>query len=224
MRNTAVFEGFPEELTDFLWELRFNNNKEWFNENRSRYHTLFKEPMDAFAKEVNEILIEKTGIKTISSVSRINRDIRFSKDKSPYRDHKWVVFKREDGAWKNKPVMYFEIGPDYYSIGMGIYESLPLYMKAFRKKVDANVAEFERLIKKYEGSKDFKLVGDMYKKKMADDKSEMVMNYYQRKSISLICDKPIEDIVYKRELIDWCIEKFLYLKPMVDFMSSIVVE
>lgn len=224
MKAKMSFEGFPQEVTDFLWELRFNNNKEWFDRNRERYTTVFKEPMDAFARDLNSMLIEKTGINTISSVSRINRDIRFSKDKSPYRDHKWVVFKRNEGAWTNKPVLYFELGPDYYSLGMGIYENMPKYMSAFRKKIDANTAEFERLIKKYSGKSEFKLTGEMYKKKFADDKSPEVMNYYQRKSVGFICDRGIDELVYRRELLDFCLEGFMYLMPFLNFMSSIVME
>lgn len=224
MKSKLSFRGFPEEVTDFLWELRFNNNKEWFDKNRERYVQLFKEPMDAFAYEMNEMLVEKTGINTLPSVSRINRDIRFSKNKAPYRDHKWVVFKRDLGTWKNKPVIYFELGPDYYSMGTGVYEGLPQYMSAFRKKIDANTAEFERIIKKYEKGSEFELKGDMYKKRLANDKSDAVMNYYQRKSVALISDKAIDSIIYKRELLDYCLERFMYLMPITDFMSSINIE
>ena len=99
-----IFNGFSREMSDFLVELRFNNNREWFDNNRERYFSLLKEPMDSFAREMNAELCRRTGIKTIPSVSRINRDIRFSKNKEPYRDHRWVVFKRDTGEWKHKPV------------------------------------------------------------------------------------------------------------------------
>ena len=79
MKAKMSFEGFPQEVTDFLWELRFNNNKEWFDRNRERYTTVFKEPMDAFARDLNSMLIEKTGINTISSVSRINRSLSYNR-------------------------------------------------------------------------------------------------------------------------------------------------
>ena len=94
---TENFSGFSDEMCRFFIELRFNNNKEWFGANRDRYTKLVKEPMDAFAAELNEALIKQTGVKTMFSVSRINRDIRFTKNKEPYRDHRWVVFKRDVG-------------------------------------------------------------------------------------------------------------------------------
>lgn len=224
MKHIDNFAGFPKELTDFLWELRFNNNKEWFDKNRDKYKTLLKDPMDSFAFDLSQMIVKSSGNMAIPAVSRMNRDIRFSKNKEPYRDHKWVVFKREVGAWKDKPAMFFEIGPEYYTVGMGIYESLPAYMKAFRKKVDSNTAEFERLIKNYDESDFFSLEGDLYKRKFADDKSEEVMNWYQRKSIALICNRKIDELVYSRELLDFCNKQFQFLMPMMDYMMSVIVE
>jgi len=221
MKQMDSFTGFPKELTDFLWELRFNNNKEWFDKNRDKYKSLFKDPMDSFAFDMCQMLTKSTGNVVIPAVSRMNRDIRFSKNKEPYRDHKWVVFKREEGTWKDKPAIFFELGPDYYTIGMGIYDSLPTYMKAFRKKVDSNTAEFERLIKKYDKSDIFNLEGGIYKRKFATDKSDSVMNWYQRKGIALIGSKSIDELIYSRDLLDFCHEQFQFLMPMMDYMMAV---
>ena len=222
MGYNESFTGFPREMIDFLWELRFNNNKEWFNANRDRYKLLLKEPMDAFAAQLGEEIYSRTGKIALPSVSRINRDVRFSKNKAPYRDNKWIVFKRETGAWTARPI-FFELGPDYYMVGMGIYESLPVYMKAFRKKVDANTPYFERLAKKYNGNENYKLDGDFYKKKLGD-KSEDVMQWYQRKAISLVYKREIDSLLFERELIDFCAGEFEYLTPLVDFFDSIMIE
>ena len=77
------FDGFPKEYIDFLWELRMNNNTEWFSENRDRYNNLLKAPMKLFAEEAADMLNSMgMGETFFPSVSRANRDIRFSKDKS----------------------------------------------------------------------------------------------------------------------------------------------
>ncbi len=221
MKCHESFNGFPREMIDFLWELRFNNNKEWFDNNRDRYKTLIKEPMDSFALQLCDEITAKTKNSLIPSVSRINRDVRFSKNKEPYRDNKWIVFKREEGDWKTKAVLFFEVGPDYYITGMGVYESSPAYMKAFRDKIDANEAAFERLIKKYDKNKNYVLTGDLYKKKLGD-KSEYVMNWYQRKNIALIYKHEIDDIFFEREFLNYCANEFKFLSPLVDFMQDIV--
>ena len=102
------FEGFPKEYIDFLWELRMNNNTEWFSANRDRYNTLLKEPMKLFADEMAERLNSMgMGETFFPAVSRANRDIRFSKDKSPYKDRKWVVFNYGESRWQEKCCYYF---------------------------------------------------------------------------------------------------------------------
>ena len=75
---TKYFEGFPREYIDFLWELRMNNNTEWFNENRERYDLLVKKPMKLFADEMCERLNNaKMGETFRPSISRTNRDVVF---------------------------------------------------------------------------------------------------------------------------------------------------
>ena len=123
------FEGFPKEYIDFLWELRMNNNAEWFNENRERYNSLIKEPMKLFSDEMTERLNKDgMGETFYPAISRANRDIRFSKDKSPYKDRKWVVFNYGEGRWQRKSCFYFEIAPEGWSCGMGFYEAESEYM------------------------------------------------------------------------------------------------
>lgn len=111
------FEGFPKEYIDFLWELRMNNNAEWFNENRERYNSLIKEPMKLFSDEMTERLNKDgMGESFYPAVSRANRDIRFSKDKSPYKDRKWVVFNYGEGRWQRKSCFYFAFLTAEYKI------------------------------------------------------------------------------------------------------------
>ena len=76
------FKGFPKEIIDFFWELRMNNNTEWFRENKDRYDTLVKTPMKLFSDEMAERLNNmKLGESFVPAISRANRDIRFAKDK-----------------------------------------------------------------------------------------------------------------------------------------------
>ncbi len=223
MKQNNVFEGFSKDLTDFLWELRFNNYKQWFDENRNRYQRVLKEPMDALAAELVRQVKERTGETFLCSVSRINRDVRFSKDKSPYRDHKWLVLKRGEGLWKDKPVLFFEVGADYYMAGLGIYERLPAYMKAFRKKVEANPALFLRLAQGLEAFP-FTVRGEDYKKKMGNWTDWQMGFWMQKKEISFLAERGIDELLYSRELLDWCMDAFLALLPMCKWMEEVVAE
>ena len=61
-------------------------------------------------------------------------------------------------------------------------------------------------------------------KKKLGDKSEDVMQWYQRKAISLVYKREIDSLLFERELIDFCAGEFEYLTPLVDFFDSIMIE
>ena len=85
------FEAAHGAAYKILRELRMNNSREWMEENRDRYKRVLKEPFDSLAAALVAESIAFGGREMKCSVSRINRDIRFSKDKSPYRASRWVV-------------------------------------------------------------------------------------------------------------------------------------
>ena len=92
------FRGFTEQTNDFLVGIKFNNNKEWFNANKLMYTENVHKPMVALANEVYEKMHEyKKNFYEKPKISRINRDIRFSNNKSPYKISKWF-FLRGDGS------------------------------------------------------------------------------------------------------------------------------
>lgn len=223
------FTGFTPETIDFLWELRMNNNKAWMEENRERYRTVLKEPFDALSAALAKKFIEKKNVPQMDfSISRINRDVRFSKDKSPYKARKWMVLKEpmtKAEQWKFRPVFYFEVMPEGYEYGMGFYEGRPTYMQAFRKKVDAAPDAFERLVKDTAKMKEFVLYGDSYKRPMGKGNySPAVMDWYQRKSLGLTASREIDDLLFSPALVDFVVEGWEKLLPMYGFLREIHVE
>ena len=159
------FKGFPKEIIDFFWELRMNNNTEWFRENKDRYDTLVKTPMKLFSDEMAERLNNmKLGESFVPAISRANRDIRFAKDKSPYKDRKWVVFNYREGRWQGKICFYFEVAPEGWCCGVGSYESDSAFLTRYRNKLAADNAAVERLEKKLAGQSFFKADTRLYKK------------------------------------------------------------
>ena len=76
-------QAIPKNTISFLKELKLNNNREWFNENKDRFNTI-QSQVKIFAKEVNDSLNVSDNIEKIK-IFRIYRDLRFSKDKTPYK-------------------------------------------------------------------------------------------------------------------------------------------
>lgn len=218
------FNGFPAEMTDFMWELRFNNNKEWFDKNRKRYEQFMKKPMDDFARDLHDMLEPLYGQSLYYSISRVNRDIRFSRNKAPYRENKWVVYRLRSGRWQEQPSLFFDIGPEGWELGTGFYSAKPDFMKAFRKKIDGNPKRFEKIAKDIAKNPDFMLYGDFYKKNMGDmEHSDVVMDWYMRKNVGVTAHGETGPAIYTSQILDMAFDMLKELIPLQVYLNEITV-
>ncbi|MDD4844209.1 MAG: DUF2461 domain-containing protein [Anaerotignum sp.] len=218
------FTGFLPETIDFLWELRMNNTKEWMDQNRERYKAVLKEPFDWLAAEIGEQFGESTGEKMDWAISRINRDIRFSKDKSPYRACRWVVFKEPFSVgtkWKLRPAFYFELSPEGYNHGMGVYEATPTYLNAYRERIQKKPDIFAHIIQEIEKKGVFTLMGEDYKKVDASGLPEEVCPWYIKKNFYLAETKKLEDIIFSPKLPQMLVEGWENLMPLYRYLKEI---
>ncbi len=123
-----AFQGFNEDTYKFLLELAFQNNKPFFEANRARYKANVQAPMRAMAEDLLPLALSiDPGFNTrmTSILSRIHRDTRYSRDKRPYRDHAWLSFRRPGHRISESISLYFEITPQGYGYGLGMYGGDP---------------------------------------------------------------------------------------------------
>ena len=118
---------FQPELFDFLTELKENNDRDWFQANKERYKEQVQEPLLAFIAAFSEPL------RTISphfvadprpvggSMFRIYRDVRFARDKSPYKTHAAAQFRHRDGRNAHAPCYYLHLEPGRVFMGAGLW-------------------------------------------------------------------------------------------------------
>lgn len=113
------------DFFEFFIELSANNRKGWFDENRNRYEQEVKKP---FEKLVEELLIafskfenKPTEVKPGDCIFRINRDIRFSKDKTPYKLNRSAIISPVGKKSLGPDGFYFEAGPEYCAFYAGFY-------------------------------------------------------------------------------------------------------
>ncbi|MGH9822872.1 MAG: DUF2461 family protein [Blastocatellia bacterium] len=116
------FQGFPPELFGFLRRLVENNSKPWFEAHRDIYQSSVLGPIKVFASEIGGILRIlnpdfDTEPRVGKTISRINNDIRFQKNRSPYRSFIYVTFTQRNASWSNSAVMYVGIYPSGISVG-----------------------------------------------------------------------------------------------------------
>lgn len=218
------FRGFQPEMMDFLWELKMNNSKEWMEQNRERYRTDFKEPFDDFAFTLRKKLTEAIGEELDYSISRINRDVRYTKDKSPYRDSRWVVFKEPltvGTEWKFRPVYYFEVSTGGVYSGVGFWRATPLYMKKFRDTVDQNPKALLKIVKDLEKKTQFVLDGEDYKKVSSAHLPKELQPWYTKKSLSLIKASEVSDNLFATDLPAQVAADWASLKPIYQYLKAI---
>ncbi len=117
MRRTERMDHFQPELFAFLAELKENNSREWFQANKDRYRSEVQEPMigfiSAFAEPLREISSNFVADPRPSggSMFRIYRDVRFSRDKSPYKVHAAAQFRHREGRDVHAPGFYLHLEP-----------------------------------------------------------------------------------------------------------------
>ena len=136
-----MFKGFSAESIDFLWGIRFNNNREWFREHKQDYETHLYRPMQALAEEVRaNYQLEGTVLKT----ARIYRDVRYSS--VPYKEHLWFCIREDNVFWSEHPSMYFQIEPEGGSLGFIYYAPKAAIMNLHRQKLLENPDRFRNAI------------------------------------------------------------------------------
>lgn len=139
---------FTPAFFKFFQQLEKNNHKEWFDANRKTYETEVKEPFKKFVAHIlNELAKDQPDIlkDPSKSIFRINRDIRFSKDKSPYKNHVGAVFSRS-GTKDNRPGYYLHMGAKEILIGGGMYELDKEQLEKVRQEIYYNNDAFKKII------------------------------------------------------------------------------
>ena len=117
------FAGFPREAIGFFKSLEANNNRDWFQAHKETYDRACREPMQALMAELQP----KFGA---SKISRINRDIRFTPDRSPYKTH----IAAGIGGY------YIMVSAEGLYVGTGIYKPDPAVLARFRVAIDRNAS------------------------------------------------------------------------------------
>jgi len=159
------------------------------------------------------------------TISRIYRDTRFSKDKSPFRSTVWFTFKNQKKDWTTRVCGYFfELSVNSYRYGMGFYNAAPSITSRFREMIDENPKEFLKAISFFAKQKTFVLEGEKYKRIIDKTKSERIQNWYQRKNMYLVCNRKIDDTLFSSKLVDVLIYGFGLIAPFYHYLQKIRIK
>lgn len=140
---------FQKDFIDFFKELAGNNNKQWFDANRKRYEKSVKDPFKAFVEEMIVRLKKedpRIDMSAQQAIFRINRDIRFSKDKTPYKAQSSAMISVGGKKDHSTPGLYFQFDPEHVRIYSGCYELEKDALQGIREAIKSKGAEFKKLM------------------------------------------------------------------------------
>lgn len=218
---------FEKDFLDFFKELKKNNNKDWFDENRKRYEKVVKDPFKQLNMDlINEIskIDEPLHITPKESIFRINRDIRFSKDKTPYKTNTSAVIAPGGRKDHLNPGLYYEFSAEQLFIVGGVWKAEKDMLYKIRSFIADEYKDLREAMNTPEFKKKFggEIHGEKNKVvpkdlKDAASKEELIFNkqwYYQAKLDSklIIGDRIFETII----------EHYLAAQPVKEFFVDAI--
>jgi len=208
----------------FLKDLRLNNNKAWFDDNKANYQQA-KEDFESFVQQIIDGLSRVDpgieGLQVKDCVFRIYKDVRFSKDKTPYKANMGASFAK---GGKKSPYAgyYFHLEPGGNSfVGGGLWMPEGPVIKKIRQEIDYNFADFQRIV----GQKEFirvfgKVNGDSLKTApQGYHEDNPAIAYIKLKSF-IVSNHVTDEAATQPTLVREVLRTFAVMQPFVQFLNS----
>ena len=217
-----MFTGFTDETVDFMWGIRFNNERTWFEAHKDVYLTQFYQPMRELSAELYDFIREKrSDYGLISKVTRIYRDARRLHGRGPYKDSLWFSVEQPSEQWTAHPTLWFELSPDGWCCGMGYYMPKPLTMAKLRARIDRDPTTMEALTRRLNGQQELTLETEDYKRPRAAAPSPLLEPWYKMKSFSILHQDKLTEELFSREIVDHLKRDFEFLLPYYDYFVTL---
>lgn len=217
---------FTEDTFNFFNELKKNNTKEWFDQNRKWY----KEKKSEFAAFIDDLIAELlefdhhlADVSAKDSIFRINRDVRFSNNKDPYKTNMgaYIAF---GGRKSDYAGYYFHLEPDNCFLGGGMYIPSTPVLRKIRQEIDYNATELKEIIEAPIFKKTFgEIQGDRLKTApQGYPKDHPEIELLQLKSYFVMHPLTNEEVLSKN-LLQTCIASYKVMFPFNKFLNEIFI-
>ena len=215
-----MFNGFTPETIDFLWGIRMNNNRDWFQAHKKQYVDTLYEPMKALGQELFQPFLEKSG--NVLKVSRIYRDARMHPPE-PYKESLWICIRQDVDWWAENPCLYFEINPEGVSYGFFIWRPRTATMEDFRRHITAYPDEFLNLIRTTEEAVGMPITAECYKRPKVTDNPALEPYFAWKGQIGCVREIAPGDAIFGPGLKDEVADFFGKLTPLYEYFNQFKV-
>ncbi len=209
---------FEEATVQFLNNLRANNDREWFQANKSTYEECFKEPAEFFCQMMAEHLSDQLKCNFTPKIYRIYRDVRFSKDKTPYNAHMHISFSP---AGRKMPAYFFGLQPDNLTLGAGTFDFKGHALDTYRKRtLGTEGKKLALILDRLEGL-GFRLSEPALKRvPRGFDAESPHAHLLRHKGLAGWYDFPDTAPATSGDLVATCTENFIRLQPLVKWLAD----
>lgn len=214
-----------KEIYNFLKELKSNNNRDWFHANKEKYNYAkheFENLVNSFIIEIAKFDNNIRNILAKDCIFRIFKDVRFSKDKTPYKPN-FGAYIVKGGKKSGFAGYYIHIEPDKSFLGGGVYMPQSAELKSIRQEIFENVDDFKQIITNRSFNKYF---SEIYGEKLKNpprgfNKEFPDIELLKFKSFTVIHELSNEEI-HGELFIKKSIEIFKLMKPFNDFINHAI--
>jgi uncharacterized protein (TIGR02453 family) len=207
----------------FLHDLNKHNNKSWFEDHRKQYETARADFLSLTAHLIAAIAAFDKPIQNLQAKNclfRINRDVRFSKNKDPYKNNLAAYFNK-DGKKGAGAGYYLHIEPGKSVAAGGIWMPEPAILNSIRQEIDYSFTEWKKVITGKSFKKTFEegIKGDsLIRPPKGYDEDNPAIEFIKMKSF--IVTRPFTDAeVQNKNFVKDIAKTFLAMKPMIDFLN-----
>jgi uncharacterized protein (TIGR02453 family) len=216
-----------ETTLHFLKKLKINNNREWFDSNKTEYlasKERFEEFVSELIKGINKFDKKVSlDLKPKDCTFRIYKDVRFSKDKTPYKNNMSASIN-PGGKKSNIPGYYFHLEPDGCFLAGGVYMPMPDVLKAIRQEIDYNPLPLINVLKSSSFKKEFNGLDEEDKLKNPPKgfnkdhaHSEILKNRH-----FIVSQKFENKVILKKEGLIKTLDSFKAMYPFLDYLRKAI--
>lgn len=206
-----------------MLNIRFNNSKAFMDANRAAYHRVVRDPYYQLIEALNPTMLQidpRMELRPHRVLSRIHRDTRFSHDKSPYRDHHWLAFRRAGEEREKAVVFWFELRVEHIMWGLGFWGENRQALDILRRRMLSHPDDLLSLLNALD-PKRLKVEGDSYKRmKLPEGLHPKLKQLYVMKDIYITRQNAKQEWAFSERLLPELIEDFQALAPIYQLLRG----
>jgi uncharacterized protein (TIGR02453 family) len=233
MNESGAFEGFPDGTFEFLRGLSVNNDKSWFDRHRRDYESFYLQPALAFIATIGPRLqaevdpAVKFEPRINGSLFRIQRDVRFSKDKTPYKTNLDVWFWRGDRKGWDTPGFFLRLTPEQLILGAGMHQFGSEALKRYREAVlDARLGtSLTEVVAAMEAAGAYEVGGETRKTvPRGFDPQHERARFLKHEGLHAGLETALPPEAASAAFVDYCLQRFKAVSPINGWLQEALAQ